>query len=219
MTLEHLLPLIGFVAVMSGTPGPNNLMLMAAGANVGWRPCLPHLLGIAFGCQALLWSLALGLGGLLAHYPALNWGLRLIGAGFLLTLAWRLATTRTRPGEQRAARPLTFSQAALFQAVNPKAWMMMLTALATFTEPSRFVADVALVALCYLLVGLPLISAWNLGGVVLKARLHQGHRLRHFNRAMAVLLLALLYPVFFSAEAPPLPAPAATPPQWWLSVM
>ena len=107
MTLEHLLPLIGFVAVMSGTPGPNNLMLMAAGANVGWRPCLPHLLGIAFGCQALLWSLALGLGGLLAHYPALNWGLRLIGAGFLLTLAWRLATTRTRPGEQRAARPLT----------------------------------------------------------------------------------------------------------------
>ncbi|NQY84486.1 MAG: hypothetical protein HRT34_06785 [Alcanivorax sp.] len=68
MTLEHLLPLIGFVAVMSGTPGPNNLMLMAAGANVGWRPCLPHLLGIAFGCQALLWSLAQGLGGLLAHY-------------------------------------------------------------------------------------------------------------------------------------------------------
>ena len=114
MTPEHLLPLIGFVAVMSGTPGPNNLMLMAAGANVGWRPCLPHLLGIAFGCQALLWSLALGLGGLLAHYPALNWGLRLIGAAFLLTLAWRLATTRARPGEQRAARPLTFSQAALF---------------------------------------------------------------------------------------------------------
>jgi threonine/homoserine/homoserine lactone efflux protein len=206
MTLEHLLPLIGFVAVMSGTPGPNNLMLMAAGANVGWRPCLPHLLGIAFGCQALLWSLALGLGGLLAHYPALNWGLR-------------FATTRARPGEQRAARPLTFSQAALFQAVNPKAWMMMVTALATFTGPSRFVADVALVSLCYLLVGLPLISTWNLGGVVLKARLHQGRRLRHFNQVMALLLLALLYPVFFSADAPPLPAPAATPPQWWLSVM
>ena len=192
-------------------------VLVYAGLTVAFRT---EAIGFGTVFGALGWLVpALGLGGLLAHYPALNWGLRLIGAGFLLMLAWRLATARTRPGEQRAARPLTFSQAALFQAVNPKAWMMMLTALATFTAPSRFVADVAWVALCYLLVGLPLISAWNLGGVVLKARLHQGRRLSRFNRAMAVLLLALLYPVFFSADAPPLPAPAATPPQWWLSVM
>ncbi len=219
MNLEQLLPLVGFVLIMSGTPGPNNLMLMAAGANAGWRPCLPHLLGIAVGCQVLLWSLALGLGGLLAHYPALNWGLRLAGAAFLLVLVWRLATATTPVHGQSGARPLTFSQAALFQAVNPKAWMMMLTALGAFAGPSRFVADVALISLCYVAFGLPLISGWNLAGVLLKERLHQGRRLRYFNRLMALLLLALLYPVFFSADAPTITMPAAAPPQWWLSVM
>ncbi len=122
--------------------------------------------------------------------------LRLGGALYLLYLAWSLVRTRQLSETDREARPLTFTQAALFQWVNPKAWMMILTGMATFTQPDRFTASVILVAGAFLIVGLPLISAWNLFGATLKNRLHQGHRLTVFNRAMAVLLVASLYPTF-----------------------
>lgn len=196
MPVEQLIALIGFVAVMTGTPGPNNLMLMASGANAGFRRSLPHILGIAFGCQVMLLCVALGLGSLLSRFPQAVTVLRLGGALYLLYLAWRLVRTRQLSETDREARPLTFTQAALFQWVNPKAWMMILTGMATFTQPDRFTASVILVAGAFLIVGLPLISAWNLFGATLKNRLHQGHRLTVFNRAMAVLLVASLYPTF-----------------------
>ncbi|MBU58895.1 MAG: lysine transporter LysE [Alcanivorax sp.] len=196
MPVEQLIALIGFVAVMTGTPGPNNLMLMASGANAGFRRSLPHILGIAFGCQVMLLCVALGLGSLLSRFPQAVTVLRLGGALYLLYLAWRLARARPPGPDHRDARPLTFTQAALFQWVNPKAWMMSLTGMATFTQPAHFSASVALVAGAFLIVGLPLISAWNLFGAALKSRLHQGHRLAVFNRAMALLLVASLYPTF-----------------------
>ncbi|MBL7250058.1 LysE family translocator [Alloalcanivorax marinus] len=196
MPAEQFVALIGFVAVMTGTPGPNNLMLMASGANAGFRRSLPHILGIAFGCQVMLLCVALGLGSLLSRFPEAVTALRIGGALYLLYLAWRLARTRHLKQDHRDARPLTFAQAALFQWVNPKAWMMILTGMATFTQPAHFTASVTLVAGAFLIIGLPLISAWNLFGAALKSRLHQGHRLAVFNRAMALLLVASLYPTF-----------------------
>ncbi|KAF0806767.1 lysine exporter protein LysE/YggA [Alcanivorax xiamenensis] len=194
---ETLLPLAGFVTVMTGTPGPNNLMLMASGANAGFRRSLPHIMGILIGCQILLFCVALGLGQLLSRFPQLSLTLRILGVLFLLYLAWQLVRHRHTPlrGDHRGA-PLTFWQAALFQWVNPKAWMMMVTAVATYTDPVHFSASLALVALCFFFLGLPLISLWNLGGVALQGWLQHGRRLGHFNLAMAALLLLSLYPTF-----------------------
>ncbi len=94
MSTEQLVALIGFVAVMTGTPGPNNLMLMASGANAGFHRSLPHILGIAIGCQVILVCVALGLGQLLTRFPQAVTALRVGGALYLLYLAWQLVRTR-----------------------------------------------------------------------------------------------------------------------------
>lgn len=233
MLTEQFVALIGFVAVMTGTPGPNNLMLMASGANAGFRRSLPHILGIAIGCQVILVCVALGLGQLLTGFPQAVTALRVGGALYLLYLAWQLVRTRDLKSDGYNAKPLTFMQAALFQWVNPKAWMMILTGVATFTQPQDFTLSVAIVAGTFLIVGLPLISSWNLFGAVLKNWLYRGRRLRAFNQAMAVLLVASLYPTFgikpsqaSEADTPPAQERQETPqPQkrerlnWWMSVL
>lgn len=196
MQTEQLLPFAGFVIAMTGSPGPNNLMLIAAGANFGFRRSLPHILGIAIGCQVLLLCIALGLSQLFRLYPALAIVLRVLGALFLLTIAYRLLTTRTTDTDQaRNIRPFTFLEAALFQWVNPKAWMMFLTAFTSFADPQALLPSTAIIGLTYLLLGMPLNCAWNIGGVWLKDWLQQGRRLLRFNQLMALLLVASLYPL------------------------
>ena len=233
MTHDLLLALLTFAIVTVITPGPNNLMLMASGANAGFRRSLPHILGIAIGCQVILVCVALGLGQLLTRFPQAVTALRVGGALYLLYLAWQLVRTRDLKSDGYNAKPLTFMQAALFQWVNPKAWMMILTGVATFTQPQDFTLSVAIVAGTFLIVGLPLISSWNLFGAVLKNWLHRGRRLRAFNQAMAVLLVASLYPTFgiehsqaSEADTPPAQERQETPqPQkrerlnWWMSVL
>ena len=237
MSTEQFVALAGFVTVMTGTPGPNNLMLMASGANTGFRRSLPHIFGIAIGCQVILLCLALGLGQLLTRFPQAVTVLRIGGALYLLYLAWQLVGSRSLSSERYNAQPMTFMQAALFQWVNPKAWMMILTGVATFTHPRDFTVSIAIVAGTFLIVGLPLISSWSLFGAALKNWLQKGQRLRGFNRAMALLLVASLYPTFGIApsqasegndKAPqeqqearenPQPPPERDTLNWWMSVL
>ena len=201
MQSEQFLPLIGFIIAMVGTPGPNNLMLMTAGANFGFRRSLPHLLGISVGCQILLLAIALGLGQLFETYPHVVTVLRVAGSLFLLNMALQLlrppaaGVGQSGAGREKDVKPLTFWQAALFQWINPKAWMMTITAIATFADPAQFVISTLIIGLLFLVLGFPLISAWNVGGAALKNWLQQGRRLVRFNRVMAVLLLGSLYPL------------------------
>ncbi|MGJ8688040.1 MAG: LysE family translocator [Gammaproteobacteria bacterium] len=196
MNPEQTLPLLAFIFVMVGTPGPNNLMLMSAGANFGFRRSVPHILGISVGCQVLLLAIALGLGQLLATYPALTLALKVLGGLFLVYMAVQLARPKPAKIETiEGLRPLTFWQAALFQWVNPKAWLMIITAIATFADRQSFAVSVLRIAVIFFFMGLPLISAWNIGGVALKGWLQQGQRLQRFNYVMAALLLLSMYPM------------------------
>jgi len=196
MNPEQILPLIAFVFVMVGTPGPNNLMLLSAGANFGFRRSVPHILGISVGCQVLLFAIALGLGQLLAVYPPLALALKLMGGLFLVYMAVQLARPKPVKLETvKELKPLTFWQAAAFQWVNPKAWLMLIAVVATFTSHEAFVLNVLVIAVVFFFMGLPLISAWNIGGVALKGWLQVGQRLQYFNYLMAALLLLSMYPM------------------------
>lgn len=199
MPLEQLLALIGFVVVMTGTPGPNNMMLLASGANFGFRRSLPHIFGITVGCQILLFAVALGIGQLLIRYPLFDSALKILCGMALIYLAWTLVRpTRLLPAsaEIKVARPLTFWQAAMFQWVNPKAWLMMITAIATYTQPAAMLTSLLVIALLFVLVGIPCISTWNLFGASLRRLLQDARRARVFNIVMAVLLLGSMYPLF-----------------------
>jgi threonine/homoserine/homoserine lactone efflux protein len=196
MSPEAFLALVVFAFVSSITPGPNNLMLLTSGVNFGFRRTVPHMLGIGAGFVALLFGVGLGLGAVLAAYPQLNLALKIAGGGYLLYLAWRIATSRSM-GEKGdgAARPMSFLEAAAFQWVNPKAWVMAVTAMALYTSPDRPFVTVALVAIAFGLVNLPCVSSWAGFGVALRGFLADPMRLKWFNIAMGLALAATLWPM------------------------
>jgi threonine/homoserine/homoserine lactone efflux protein len=185
---ELLTALVVFAFVSSITPGPNNAMLMASGVNFGVRRSAPHMAGVCLGFLVLTLAAGLALGGLFAAYPALHGVLKVVGAAYLLYLAWKIARSgEIKAGE--ASRPQTFWQAAAFQWVNPKAWAMSLGAVTAYAPPDQYVANVVLVAVVFTVVGLPCIFSWTAFGAALRGVLSEPSRLRIFNWTMAGLLV------------------------------
>ena len=196
MDTTLLAGLAAFAFVSSITPGPNNLMLMASGANFGVRRTLPHMLGVALGFTFMLVVVGLGLAGVFERHPAAHVALEAASVVYLLHLAWRIATAAA-PGEaDPSGRPFSFLQAAAFQWVNPKAWAMALTAVTVYTA-ARDWASVVVVAVTFGAINLPSVGSWALLGQGMRRLLTNPARLRAFNVAMALLLVASLYPVVF----------------------
>ncbi|CAN7544333.1 LysE family translocator [Pseudomonas sp. LjRoot71] len=197
MTTELLLAFIAFAFVTSVTPGPNNMMLLASGVNFGLRRSLPHMFGISLGFMLLVASVGLGLGQLFEQVPLLYNVLRYLGAAYLLYLAWKIANSGAPDSQSNAAgKPFSFLQAAAFQWVNPKAWIMAIGAITTYTPQENFVVNVLLIAALFALVNCPSVGLWTVAGSLLRNWLSNARALRIFNISMAVLLVASLYPIF-----------------------
>ena len=194
MTPDLLLALAGFAFVTSITPGPNNLMLMASGANFGLRRTVPHALGVAGGFVLMAGAMGLGLGALFQSLPWARPALTVLAVLYMLWLAWRIATAAPPREGAAGGRPLTFLQAAGFQWVNPKAWMMAVGAMTVYA-PDGLAWQVATVALVFGAVNLPSVGTWALAGTQLRRVLTNPARLRLFNWTMAALLIASLWPV------------------------
>ena len=183
------LPLLTYVATMSVTPGPNNLMLAASGVNFGFRRTVPHMLGISIGHGIQVAIVAGLLAWVMAWLDDMRLGLVLAGCAYLLWLAWRQAQAG-QPGGGKSAQPLGFIGAALFQWVNPKAWMMVLnTAILFLPRGGGWGAALSLALICAL-VNFPCIALWAVVGDRLRFRLRDPRALRVFNYAMALLLAA-----------------------------
>lgn len=187
--------LVGFAFATSITPGPNNMMLFASGVNFGFRRTVPHMLGIGVGFLSLLIGVGLGLGALLATVPLLYTGLKIAGGIYLLYIAWKIGMSRTLGDGEAAARPMTFLAAAAFQWVNPKAWVMAVTAMSVYIDADQYLWSVALVGLVFAAVNLPSVSTWAGFGSVLREWLSVPVRLKWFNITMALLLVASLWPM------------------------
>ncbi|KQZ61535.1 hypothetical protein ASD67_20215 [Sphingopyxis sp. Root1497] len=192
MEQTTLAALSAFALVSSITPGPNNMMLMASGANFGLRRTVPHALGVGIGFTLMIVLVGVGLMGLFDLFPILNTVLKVVSVAYLLWLAWKIANAAapTTDGDARG-KPMTFVQAMLFQWVNPKAWTMALSAIALYA-PDRNVAAVLLVAVVFGIVNLPSTSIWAVMGQALRGWLSSPARLRAFNWTMAALLVGSL---------------------------
>lgn len=195
MSPDVFAALIVFAFVTSVTPGPNNFMLLASGVNFGFWRTLPHMAGIGVGFFSLLLGVGLGLGALLTAYPPLHLAVKIAGGAYLLYLAWKIAMSRTLGEGRSAARPMTFLEAAAFQWVNPKAWVMAITAMSVYTDPARPFVSMFLVAAAFALTNFPSVSTWAAFGVALRGFLADQQRLKWFNIAMGVLLAATLWPM------------------------
>jgi threonine/homoserine/homoserine lactone efflux protein len=188
-------PLILFVLSTSITPGPNNTLILASGVNYGIKRSLPHLLGIATGFPLMVVAVGLGVGGLFQQFPMLQTVLKIVGTLYLLYLAYKVAMAPTKDIEITKAKPFTFLQALLFQWVNPKAWMMAISGVTTFTTIAHYFIDVISVASAFVLFGAPCTALWMVCGASLRNILHNPTYRRVFNISMALLLVASLIPV------------------------
>lgn len=200
MSSELFLAFAAFAFVSSITPGPNNLMLMASGANFGFARSLPHALGVTLGFMAMVFLVGLGAGRVFQAFPLAHEVLKALCAAYLLYLAWKIASAappNAQGGDETAsrARPFSFTQAALFQWVNPKGWTMALTAVTAYA-PTQEPALYLLIALVFGLVNLPSVSLWMGMGVQMRRVLADPKALRVFNVCAALLLVGSLYPVF-----------------------
>ncbi len=184
-----------FALVSSITPGPNNLMLMASGANFGFKRTLPHMLGVGLGFTLMVMLVGIGIIQLFDLYPITYKILKYVSIVYLFFLAFKIATSSISIDDNKAkTKPMTFMQAVFFQWVNPKAWTMALTAISLYA-PSKSVVAVGVVAVIFGMVNLPSVSSWVLLGQQIQKILTSHIHLRVFNVSMAALLVLSLYPV------------------------
>ncbi len=195
MSADTLFALVLFAFATSITPGPNNMMLFASGVNFGFRRTVPHMLGIGAGFLSLLIGVGMGLGAVLHAYPPAFIALKVAGGLYLLWIAWKIGSSRSMGEGDAKARPMTFLGAAAFQWVNPKAWVMAVTAMAVYPNPEQYALTVAIVALVFAAVNVPSVSTWAGFGSALREWLSVPVRLKWFNITMAMLLVLSLWPM------------------------
>ncbi|MCP4492040.1 MAG: LysE family translocator [Gammaproteobacteria bacterium] len=132
--MELILSITAFAFTATITPGPNNIMIMASGVNFGVLRSLPHLLGICFGFAVMVVLMGLGFGVVFQEFPILHEVIKIVGILYLLYLAWRIAKAGNQSDEKTRSKPFNFIQSALFQWLNPKAWIMGSSAIVTCTR-------------------------------------------------------------------------------------
>ena len=192
--LAELLPFLGFAAVMTGTPGPNNAMVTASAARVGARRTMPLVLGITLGVALMFVAMALGLQAMLDRAPAFEGLMRALAAIVLLWIAWKILRAGPLTGDDE--RPLLgFLGGAGFQWVNPKAWAITGSAATLYLPVGSGGAEIGLHAALLTAVGTCLVSLWALLGAALRGPLARPGFARAFNASMAVLLVAATLPV------------------------
>ena len=197
MSVDSMLALMGFAFVTSITPGPANLILLAASANVGFRRSAPLVLGLSVSFLSMLLIVGFGLGQVLRANDSLYTALKFLSLFYILWLAWKIArSSPMKPASDGTApRPPTFLQMALLQWVNPKAWAVALTVTVAYTTPDNYAASLLLMTLVFGIVNLPSVSVWAIFGSVLRNILHDPVKVRRFNLIMAILLVASMLPI------------------------
>ncbi len=196
MSLDLLIALFGFAFVSSITPGPNNLMVMASGANFGVKRTLPHFFGVVVGFNFMIWMVGAGLMQVVERAPASFLVLKILSVVFLLYLAFKIATAA--PPDENAAttgKPLSFFQAAAFQWVNPKAWALSFAAISAYAVAGAPLLSIAAVAGVFILAGAPSIILWLILGTQIRRFLIDPSHLRAFNWTCAALLAASIWPI------------------------
>ena len=188
--METLLPLMSFAFVTSVTPGPNNILLTASGIRFGFKNTVPHILGIQFGIATQLVLCASGLGMILVTLPVVNLVLKSVGTVYLVYLAWNLRRIQIDDDNGLRDRPFTFFQAVMFQFINPKTWIMTLTAGTLFIPAmgSQWIS-IALLCCVFSLIATPSSGSWAVIGAVVRKYLMDPVWQRRFSWLMVALTL------------------------------
>ncbi len=190
MESQQLLGLMTFALVSTVSPGPNNIMLMTSGANVGFIRTIPHMLGVVLGFSVMVALIGIGLMEIFTTYPVAHQILKSACIVYLIYLAMKIAMSR--PASNNSLddyKPLSFLAAANFQWINPKAWSMAFTAVSVYNVSATW-HGILLVSLVFAVINIPSVSIWTYAGQQLQVFLSSPSKTKYFNYCMAGLLLA-----------------------------
>ncbi len=190
--LEFVSPLLLFAIAALFTPGPNNVLLMTSGIAFGFRRTIPHIAGVCFGFFVMLVAVSFGLGELFARWPGLQTGMKIIFIGYFVYLAWTLVGQRVAPATGGRSHPMTLLQAAAFQWINPKAWLIITGVISTYPRAERYIADVVVISLIFLAISPISGSTWCLFGQQIGRLLHSPEKVRLVNMLIALMIVASL---------------------------
>jgi len=182
--------LISYYFVMFATPGPNNAMLTASGIKFGFRKTLPHLVGIPVGHVIQISLVCFGLGTLFQKYPLIQFYLKWVCFLYLIYLGSKMIGSFSQTNKE-SGRPLKLYEAALFQFINPKAWVVALTAAtAFFPSGENFLVATAFVTVTAPFVCFPSICLWAIFGSSIKSIIKNTKIKKITEYLLALLLLA-----------------------------
>jgi len=206
--MEHLYSIAMLISITTFTlstvltPGPNNIMLLSSGLTFGYKKTIPHILGVMLGFPFMVILVGLGMDAIFTKFPLLFGILKVIGIIYLCWMAYKIATNGNSydTNDISESKPFTFLQSAAFQWVNPKAWIMAITAISVFvTSESNSLMQVFIIALIYMLSGIISTNSWALGGVLLHKLIKNQKLIKVFNIIMAILLISSIIPFMFEA--------------------
>ncbi|WP_419763519.1 MAG: LysE family translocator [Arcobacter sp.] len=197
-TFTMLLSIATFTVSSTMTPGPNNIMLLSSGLTFGYKRTIPHILGVTLGFSLMILLVGLGFGIIFEKFPIVLKVLKVVGIVYLLWMAYKIATSKGGMQIKHKSKPFTFIQAALFQWINPKGWIMSLTSISIFvTSKNDSITQVLIISFIFLLSGMLSTNTWTIGGVALKRFIKEESHVRKFNMTMAILLVASVIPFIF----------------------
>jgi threonine/homoserine/homoserine lactone efflux protein len=198
MTYDLFIALFIFGGIAAFTPGPNNTMLLATGINFGLRRAWPHIMGVCIGFPLMIACIGFGLGKIFKIYPWIYVALKYAGAAYMIWLAWKIAVSKPSADDGIAkGEPVTFLQACAFQWVNPKAWIMGVTALSAYTVAAQYTVGVLAVVGTFVFMGFTSALTWVLFGAGLKHVLNDVRYYRYINWGLAAALVASLIPMLW----------------------
>ena len=190
--------LISYYFVMFVTPGPNNAMLTASGIKFGFKKTIPHLIGIPFGHVIQITLVCFGLGNLFQKYPLVQNYLKWLCFFYLLYLGWKIIGSFSEH-KKESGRPLKLYEAAFFQFINPKAWVVALTAsTAFFPVNENFYLATTFVALTAPFICFPSICLWALFGSSIKILIKNAKIKKITEYFLAVLLIITAIIILFN---------------------
>jgi threonine/homoserine/homoserine lactone efflux protein len=204
MSADILLALVGFAIAASITPGPNNLLVLTSGLHYGVPRTFPLIGGIVAGFVIMLVVIGIGLGTAIQSNPVLHTAAKALGLAYMLWLAWKVARSPiglAAADDRRGTRPLSAFTGATFQWVNPKAWAIALSAIAAFSIPNDAAATLGWIALVFAVISFLSLSVWAVFGTLMRSLVDTPSKMRAFNIAMALLLIASAAPVAYDLLA------------------
>lgn len=198
--VDQMIALFVFAHIQAYTPGPNNVMLLASGVNHGFRRTLPHMMGVAVGLPVMTTAVALGLGFVFKSHPWLHGVIEIVGVAYLLWLAAKIALQPVDRGigvVRTESRPFGFWQAAAFQWVNVKGWIMVISGVSVYVPDGLGpVAGAGVLSGVYFVTAIGSAATWAAFGTLIARFLHVPARLRAFNLTMGALLVLSLWPAW-----------------------